>query len=98
MGRQRQALAVSWLAVQPEGSRPGYAPGEVIFGIMSAPSVLLGGCMKMRSGWTAVLALLCSSMLAKGQQNTASPAEYSFTISASQVWTDTGVDLVAGDA
>jgi hypothetical protein len=52
----------------------------------------------MRSGWTATVVLLCSSILAKGQQNTASPAEYSFTISASQVWTDTGVDLAAGEA
>lgn len=30
-------------------------------------------------------------------QNTPLPAEYSFTISGSQIWTDTGVDLTDGD-
>jgi hypothetical protein len=52
----------------------------------------------MRSGWTAAVALLCGSILGNSQQNTASPAEYSFTVSASQVWTDTGVDLAPGGA
>jgi len=46
---------------------------------------------------SAVAALLCSSVLLTGQQSTASPAEYSFTISGSQAWTDTGVDLAEGE-
>ena len=47
---------------------------------------------------TAVLVLLCSSLVAVGQTAPSSPAEYSFTISATQPWTDTGVDLSVGDA
>jgi len=46
---------------------------------------------------TAVFVLLCGSLVATGQTAPASPAEYSFTISASQSWTDTGVDLSVGD-
>jgi hypothetical protein len=35
--------------------------------------------------------------MAVSQTATAGPAQYSFTISASQPWTDTGVDLSVGD-
>lgn len=78
----------------------GIARGEAFFGIMSAPSVLNPeGAVKNQRRWmtSAVVVLICSSMLVKGQQSTATPAEYSFTISASQVWTDTGVDLAPGE-
>jgi hypothetical protein len=43
------------------------------------------------------LIFLCSNLIAFGQSVPASPSEYSFTISASQPWTDTGVDLSASD-
>jgi LssY-like putative type I secretion system component LssY len=48
------------------------------------------------------LAFLLSVVLVSGlpsfpQGNPQAPAEYSFTISASQPWTDAGVDLAAGD-
>jgi hypothetical protein len=43
----------------------------------------------------AVLAFLGLSIAVSGQPP-ATPAEYSFTVSASQVWTDTGVDLSVG--
>ena len=42
-------------------------------------------------------ALLAISSFAFGQSATA-PTEYSFSISGSQTWTDTGVDLAAGDS
>ncbi len=99
MGRQRQTLAVSWLTAKRELAL-GIARGEAFFGIMSAPSVLNPeGAVKNQRRWmtSAVIGLLCGRMLVKGQQSTATPAEYSFTISASQVWTDTGVDLAAGE-
>jgi len=41
--------------------------------------------------------LLCTNLIVFGQTSPASPAQYSFTISASQPWTDAGVDLSAGD-
>jgi len=41
--------------------------------------------------------LLCTNLIVFGQTVPASPAQYSFTISASQPWTDAGVDLSAGD-
>ena len=47
--------------------------------------------------FSIVFILLCSSLAAVGQTAPASPAQYSFTISASQPWTDTGVDLSLGD-
>jgi hypothetical protein len=40
---------------------------------------------------------MCSSLAAVGQTAPASPAQYSFAISGSQPWTDTGIDLSAGD-
>ena len=53
--------------------------------------------MKSNRLYTAVFVLLCGSLLAVGQTAPSSPAEYSFTISATQPWTDTGVDLLAAD-
>jgi hypothetical protein len=47
--------------------------------------------------FTAVFILLCCSLAALCQTAPASPAQYSFTISAAQSWTDTGVDLSPGD-
>jgi len=44
-----------------------------------------------------VVVLLCSGLTAFGQTVSESPADYSFTVSTSQPWTDTGVDLFAGD-
>lgn len=41
-------------------------------------------------------AILFGTLCSVAQESTA-PASYSFTISGSQVWTDTGVDLAAGD-
>ena len=41
--------------------------------------------------------LLCTNLVAFGQTGPVSPAQYSFTVSASQLWTDAGVDLSAGD-
>src|SRR5579863_1613455 len=41
--------------------------------------------------------LFCCSLAAFCQTAPASSSQYSFTISASQPWTDTGVDLSAGD-
>jgi hypothetical protein len=50
---------------------------------------------------TAIFALCAtvpfSTLFAFSQTAPASPSAYSFTISASQPWTDTGVDLSAGD-
>ena len=43
------------------------------------------------------LVLLCG-FSAVGQSSPENPQEYSFTISASQPWTDTGIDLSAGDS
>jgi hypothetical protein len=41
--------------------------------------------------------ILIAVALSSHAQNTLVPAEYSFTISGSQIWTDTGVDLTDGD-
>ena len=51
----------------------------------------------MKLTWLSAPALLAISTCALGQSS-AAPAEYSFTISGSQTWTDTGVDLSAGDS
>lgn len=53
--------------------------------------------MKSHRFHIAVFVVWLSSLVALGQTTPASPAEYSFTISAAQPWTDTGVDLSAGD-
>lgn len=49
----------------------------------------------------AAVLLFCSAVvvapIASGQSAAPSPSSYSFTISGSQLWTDTGVDLSAGD-
>jgi hypothetical protein len=55
------------------------------------------GALKPDRLFIAILIVLCSNLAAVGQTASASPAQYSFTISASQPWTDTGVDLSAGD-
>ena len=60
-------------------------------------TVVLEGALKSVGLYPAVLVLWCSGLVALGQAAPASPAEYSLTISASQLWTDTGVDLSAGD-
>jgi LssY C-terminus len=43
------------------------------------------------------LGCVLGSMTAFAQNPSAAPSEYSFTISGSQSWTDTGIDLSAGD-
>jgi len=55
--------------------------------------------MRKPSAWSHLtfLVLLCGSS-AVGQSNPENPPEYSFTISVSQPWTDTGIDLLAGDS
>src|SRR5438034_9404436 len=51
----------------------------------------------MKSAWIFAPALAALSFSASGQTG-ATPAQYSFSISDSQIWTDTGVDLAAGDS
>src|SRR5713101_8091550 len=55
--------------------------------------------MRKPSAWSHLtfLVLLCGSS-AVGQSSPETSPEYSFTISASQPWTDTGIDLSAGDS
>lgn len=55
--------------------------------------------MRKPSAWSHLtfLVLLCG-FSAFGQSRLENPPEYSFTISASQPWTDTGIDLFAGDS
>src|SRR6266571_1099515 len=55
--------------------------------------------MRKPSAWSHLtfLVLLCGSS-AVGQSSLETSPEYSFTISASQPWTDTGIDLSAGDS
>src|SRR5713101_9811114 len=42
--------------------------------------------------------VLLSGFSVVGQSSLENPPEYSFTISASQPWIDTGIDLSAGDS
>jgi hypothetical protein len=51
----------------------------------------------VKYAWILASALFCVSLPTRAQ-NGASTAKYSFTISAAQTWTDTGVDLAPGDA
>jgi hypothetical protein len=51
----------------------------------------------MKSAWIFAPAFAALSFSASGQTG-ATPAQYSFSISDSQIWTDTGVDLAAGDS
>lgn len=51
----------------------------------------------MKLTWLIAPSLLAISACAFAQSG-AAPAEYSFTISGSQTWTDTGVDLAAEDS
>jgi hypothetical protein len=44
-----------------------------------------------------VLITACAALNASGQSEASAPRDYSFTISTAQPWTDTGVDLQAGD-
>ena len=51
----------------------------------------------MKSAWIFASAFGALSLSVFGQAG-AVPAQYSFTISDFQIWTDTGVDLAAGDS
>jgi hypothetical protein len=60
----------------------------------------LEGAVKVHRFSLVRFSLCCvlgSSMPALSQTAPASPSQYSFTISGSQPWTDTGIDLSAGD-
>jgi hypothetical protein len=65
---------------------------------MSAPLVARWeGAVRIRSSCLLLaLAAVCTTLLFG--QNLTNPEEYSFTISSAQPWTDTGVDLSAGEA
>jgi hypothetical protein len=55
--------------------------------------------MRKPSVWNYLTLLVLScGFSAVGQSSLENPPEYSFTISASQPWTDTGIDLSAGDS
>ena len=55
--------------------------------------------MRKPSAWSYLTFLVVFYGLpAVCQSSLENPLEYSFTISASQPWTDTGIDLSAGDS
>jgi hypothetical protein len=62
-------------------------------------AIMLAGTQEsaMRSAWILAAACAAFSVAAFGQGDDLG-AKYSFTISGSQAWTDTGVDLAAGDS
>src|ERR1041385_512533 len=94
MGRQRQALAIIDFLLD-DSPRPN--PGRIVFcdnvaaGFQPVRAVT-GDNMRVIS----ILLVLSLSVLAQ-EEDARAPRKYSFSVSASQTWTDTGVDLAPGD-